>query len=102
MTTILVPLDDSDLSQLALPTAAWLARDLGAEVMLVTVEPFPESEAQRVEERAEAYRLLHRTRMSLPSRTVRAVTSTQRPGQGYPDGDRRRPSRSGRDVDAWS
>lgn len=75
-TTILVPLDDSALSQRALPTAAWLARGLGAEVMLVTVEPFPESEAQRVEERAAAHQFLRRASSALAGLTVRAVLST--------------------------
>lgn len=46
--TIVVPLDGSPLAERALPTAAWLARELGAELCLITADlgdPKPQHES---------------------------------------------------------
>jgi nucleotide-binding universal stress UspA family protein len=54
MTRVLVPLDDSNLSRAALPVAAWLARKLQAEVViLLTVGPLAETSATAREEREQ-------------------------------------------------
>lgn len=46
MPTIVVPIDSSAASEAALPVAEWLARGLGAEIVLVTVGPIPETTPQ--------------------------------------------------------
>lgn len=46
MTKILVPLDGSELSQEALPVADWLAQNLRAEVVLLSVGITPETPEQ--------------------------------------------------------
>jgi nucleotide-binding universal stress UspA family protein len=65
MPRILVPLDGSQLAEAALPVAVRLGRELGAELVLVSIGPVPESAAQARDERAELRQMLTRVAHSL-------------------------------------
>jgi nucleotide-binding universal stress UspA family protein len=77
MTTILVPLDGSKLSEAALPVAAWLARDLRSEVVLLTVGETAETSEHATEERAELSQRLDRERPKLSGLPVRERIDTR-------------------------
>jgi nucleotide-binding universal stress UspA family protein len=86
MTTIMVPIDGSNLSEAALPVAEWLARGLGADITLVMVGHVPETAVQAAGEREDLQRTLQRV-----SRHVKGLTVHERigisnsPGQGIID-----------------
>lgn len=60
MATIVVPLDGSRLAEAALPVALRLSRQMGAEIVLTSVGPVPESAAQARDERRELHQMLER------------------------------------------
>ncbi len=71
MTTILVPLDGSELAEAAVPVARWLAQGLHAEVVPVSVAIAPETSEQTADESADAERMLRRATSELPGVPVR-------------------------------
>lgn len=86
MTTIMVPLDGSELSEVALPVAEWLARGLGAEILLVMVGHVPETSVQAANERADLRATLERVAGRLQGSSVRRrIGISNSPSQGIID-----------------
>jgi nucleotide-binding universal stress UspA family protein len=71
MTTLLVPLDTSDASEAALPAAGRIARELGADVVLLAVGELPETPEQKDESRNQVDRIFARAIRRLGGLSVR-------------------------------
>jgi nucleotide-binding universal stress UspA family protein len=83
MKTILIPINDSELSQAVLPTAQWLAQDLNAEVVLLTVGAPPETSEQQEEEAARLENVLDQAQERLEGISVeRRVDRSRDPATG--------------------
>jgi nucleotide-binding universal stress UspA family protein len=74
MAKILVPVDGTGESRAALPVAQWLARGLGAEIVLVTVGPVPETTEQAIDAQANMKQRLDWTAPELSGVPVRERT----------------------------
>ena len=86
MTTIMVPLDGSELSEAALPVAEWLARGLDADILLLMVGHLPETAVQATGERADLTRMLDRVATRLHGLRVRQrIGISNSPAQGIID-----------------
>ena len=86
MTTIMVPLDGSELSEAALPVAEWLARGLGAELLLVMVGHVPETSVQAANERADLEAMLERAAGRMQGLAIRRrLGISNSPSQGIID-----------------
>lgn len=78
MTKILVPLDGSELSREALPVADWLAQNLHAEVVLLSVGITPETPEQAEETDARLRRVTSKTGDYFEGLSVRERTDKGR------------------------
>jgi len=86
MTTIMVPIDGSELSEAALPVAEWLARGLGAEITLAMVGHLPETSVQAAGEQKDLHETLHRTAQRLHGLQVKErIGISNSPSQGIID-----------------
>lgn len=77
MTTLLVPLDRTPSTREALPAAERMARDLGAEVVLLAIGELPETPEQKDEGMAQARRIFAVARPHFDGMTVRERTDLQ-------------------------
>jgi nucleotide-binding universal stress UspA family protein len=77
MTTLLVPLDRTPSTKEALPAAERMARDLGAEVVLLAIGELPETPEQKDEGMAQARRIFAAARPHFDGLTVRERTDLQ-------------------------
>lgn len=71
MTTLLVPLDRSPATEAALPAAERIARNLGADVVLLAIGALPESPEQKDESRRQATRMFAKARPHFDGLSVR-------------------------------
>jgi len=86
MTTLMVPLDGSELSGAALPVAVWLARGLDAEILLLMVGHLPETAVQAAGERVDLTAMLDRAAERLQGLRVRKrIGISNSPSQGIID-----------------
>jgi nucleotide-binding universal stress UspA family protein len=82
MTTILVPVDGSSLSEAALPIADRIARERGGEVVLMSVTELPETTDQAGVARRDAEKSLERPARGIGSATRLRVEQTGDPVRG--------------------
>jgi nucleotide-binding universal stress UspA family protein len=77
MTTVLVPLDRTLATKAALPAAERIARDLGADVVLLAIGELPETPEQTDEGKAQALRIFAAARPHFDGLEVRERTDLQ-------------------------
>ena len=77
MTTVLVPLDRTPATKSALPAAERIARELGADVVLLAIGELPETPEQKHEGEAQARRIFAKARPHFEGLHVRERTDLQ-------------------------